>query len=111
MKTDKLTDNGFIISNDIYKVECHFIDNSVSILKNGELDHYCKLAFPHPWNISNILQIIDVGSKELLFEVDLVGIDFNEWVNQLMKAFSNYLKDDLIIKNYIISGYTIPLIL
>jgi hypothetical protein len=111
MKVNSLTDNGFVISNDCYKVECDFKTMSAAILKNGEVENYCALKFPHAWNESNLLQINDVARHKTLFEVDLKGNDVNEWIKQLMKAFADYLKDDLIIGNYNISGIEIPLIL
>jgi len=111
MKVNSLTDNGFVISNDCYKVECDFKTMSTAILKNGEVENYCALKFPHALNESNLLQINDVARHKTLFEVDLKGTNINEWTNQLMKAFADYLKDDLILHNYNISSYTIPLIL
>ena len=77
MKIDTLSDNGFTLSNDIFKVECNFIEMSAAILKNGELDHCCIMKFPHSWDKSNLLQVIDVATHNILFEVDLIRIGYS----------------------------------
>jgi hypothetical protein len=108
MEVKKRTDNGFILSNSRHTVECDFRENRAVIFQNNEVKHYCKLVFPSAWDVSNLIQIVDIVRNEVLFEVDLVGSEFEEWVRQLLKAFASYLKDsEVIIGYYEIDGIRI----
>jgi hypothetical protein len=84
-------------------IECDFRQNRAAILRNGELEHYCKLEFPYVWNISNLVQVIDIGSNTELFSVDLTGSDYDSWVNQIKLAFDQHIKPDY----YNIDGFKI----
>lgn len=100
MEVKQRTDNGFILSNSRHTIECDFRENKAVILKNNEVEHYCKLVFPQAWDISNLVQIVDIVRNEVLFEVDLVGSEFEDWVKQLLKALASYLGDSEVITGY-----------
>lgn len=106
-----LSDNNFLLSNDNYTVECDLKFMTAAILKNGELENYCSLKFSDK-EVFNFLQVIDVVRHKTLFEVEFKGDNIKEWIEQLIKAFSDYLKDPEVITGYYnISGIEIPLIL
>lgn len=106
------TREGFVLENKIYRVECDFINMNAAIFKNGELEHYCKLKFAPISEEEgfNHLFVIAAGDN-ILFDVRFEGYNIDEWAKQLMRAFGDYLKDDIVCGNYNINGFIIEKVL
>lgn len=106
------TREGFILENEIYRVECDFNQMVAAIFKNGEFEHYCKLIFAPISEDDgfNHLFVIATGDN-ILFDVRFEGYNIDEWTKQLMRVFGDYLKDDIVCGNYNINGFIIEKVL
>lgn len=91
-------------------VECDFRTMRVVILRSGEIEYYCELKFQDSWGISNIILVNDIGSQKELFIVDLEGNDYTHWVNQIKKAFDDFVTENIKVDFYKIDGIKIEVI-
>lgn len=106
------TREGFILENKIHRVECDFINMNAAIFKNGELEHYCKLKFAPITEEEGFNRIFVIATCDnILFDVKFEGYNVDEWTNQLMRSFGDYLKDNIVCGQYNINGLIIDKIL
>ena len=92
----RIEEGGFTGKSNLYHVRCNLKTNRAIITQNGEIRDYCEFKFPDP--VSNKLQVFD--GQIMIFEVDLQGNDYHEWVKQLIKSFADYLQDEAVILDY-----------
>lgn len=112
MIIESQTREGFVLKNKTYKVECNFDEMSAAIFKNGELEHHCSLKFAPISEDEGFNHIFVIATGDnILFDVKFEGYNVDEWTNQLMRSFGDYLKDNIVCGQYNINGLIIDKIL